>query len=201
VAIWLGAPAWAIGRGFVQRYFDNSLSYDSPQADKIRKAVKARQTDRGPSACPNADGGSLYRAWLIGADGETIAKRASCGRPCRTHRVQRGDGSDLAVHDRARRRTGSVPFAWLEHLQPASKYAMYARTNRSCRRLASFSLTNPFAHALGYEVNNAASKIYAVEGSCFRPRPLRGGLAGHESTSSATPPRNTHSCTPARSRR
>src|SRR5229473_198343 len=38
--IWLGAPAWAIGRGFVQRYFDNSLSYDSPQAEKIRKAVK-----------------------------------------------------------------------------------------------------------------------------------------------------------------
>ena len=38
--IWLGAPAWAIGRGFVQRYFDNSLSFDSPQAEKIRKAVK-----------------------------------------------------------------------------------------------------------------------------------------------------------------
>ena len=26
--IWLGAPAWAIMRGFVSRYFDNSLSYD-----------------------------------------------------------------------------------------------------------------------------------------------------------------------------
>jgi aliphatic nitrilase len=31
----------------------------------------------------------------------------------------------------------------------------------------SFSLYDPFAHALGWEVNNAASKIYAVEGSCF----------------------------------
>ena len=31
----------------------------------------------------------------------------------------------------------------------------------------SFSLYDPFAHALGAEVNNAASKIYAVEGSCF----------------------------------
>jgi aliphatic nitrilase len=38
--IWLGAPAWAIGRGFVQRYFDNSLAFDSPQAEKIRNAVK-----------------------------------------------------------------------------------------------------------------------------------------------------------------
>ena len=31
----LGDRPW-----FVQRYFDNSLSYDSPQADKIRNAVK-----------------------------------------------------------------------------------------------------------------------------------------------------------------
>src|SRR6185436_6105672 len=38
--IWLGAPAWAIGRGFTQRMFDNSLSYDSPQAGNIRDAVK-----------------------------------------------------------------------------------------------------------------------------------------------------------------
>src|SRR5438552_3834451 len=70
--IWLGAPAWAIGRGFVQRYFDNLLSFDSPQ--------------------------------------------------------------DEQVH------VGAWP---------------------------SFSLYDPFAHALGFEVNNAASKVYAVEGSCF----------------------------------
>jgi len=28
------SPPGAIGRGFVQRYFDNSLSYDSPQPKK-----------------------------------------------------------------------------------------------------------------------------------------------------------------------
>jgi len=33
--IWLDSPAWAIGGGFVQRYFDNSLAYDSPQAEQI----------------------------------------------------------------------------------------------------------------------------------------------------------------------
>jgi len=38
--IWLDSPAWAIGRGFVQRYFDNSLAYDSPQAEKLRQAVR-----------------------------------------------------------------------------------------------------------------------------------------------------------------
>jgi hypothetical protein len=34
----VGTPAWAIGKGFVQRYFDNSLSYDSPLAQKIADA-------------------------------------------------------------------------------------------------------------------------------------------------------------------
>src|SRR6266550_1557 len=73
--IWLGAPAWAIGRGFVQRYFDNSLSFDSPQAEKIRKAVK-RAKLTAVIGVSERDGGSLYIGqWLIGPDGETIAKR------------------------------------------------------------------------------------------------------------------------------
>jgi nitrilase len=61
--IWLGAPAWAIGRGFVQRYFDNSLSYDSPQAEKIRN--RSRWRDHREASQAQAD-------------------------PCRTHRVRRG---------------------------------------------------------------------------------------------------------------
>ena len=55
-----------------------------------------------------------------------------------------------------------------EHLQPLSKYAMYAQNEQvHIAAWPSFSLYDPFAHALGAEVNNAASKIYAVEGSCF----------------------------------
>jgi aliphatic nitrilase len=55
-----------------------------------------------------------------------------------------------------------------EHLQPLSKYAMYAQNEQiHVASWPSFSLYDPFAHALGAEVNNAASQIYAVEGSCF----------------------------------
>ena len=39
--IWLGSPAWAIMRGFVSRYFDNSLAYDSPQAEPLRERSQA----------------------------------------------------------------------------------------------------------------------------------------------------------------
>ena len=98
--IWLGAPAWSIGRGFVQRYFDNSLSYDSPLAQKLADAAR----EHGITVVlglSERDGGSLYIAqWIIGSDGETIGKRRKL-RPTHVERTVygEGDGSDLAVHD------------------------------------------------------------------------------------------------------
>src|ERR1700676_4609385 len=38
--IWLGAPAWAIMRGFLSPYFDNSLQAGSPEAERLRAAAK-----------------------------------------------------------------------------------------------------------------------------------------------------------------
>jgi aliphatic nitrilase len=166
--IWLGAPAWAIGRGFVQRYFDNSLAYDSPQADKIRSAVKRAKLTAVLGLSERA-GGSLYIAqWLIGPDGETIARRRKL-RPTHAERTVfgEGDGSDLAVHERPDIGRLGALCCW-EHLQPLSKYAMYAQNEQvHVAAWPSFSLYDPFAVALGAEVNNAASRVYAVEGSCF----------------------------------
>src|SRR5699024_11590531 len=49
-----------------------------------------------------------------------------------------------------------------EHLQPLSKYAMYAQNEQvHVAAWPSFSLYDPFAPALGWEVNNAASRVYA----------------------------------------
>ena len=144
--IWLDSPAWAIGRGFVQRYFDNSLSYDSPQAEKLRLAVK-KAGMTAVLGLSERNGGSLYLAqWLVGPDGETIAKRRKL-RPTHAERTVygEGDGSDLAVHDRPGIGRLGALCCW-EHLQPLSKYAMYAqneqvhvaawtaaRSPRSCR--------------------------------------------------------------------
>jgi len=165
--IWLGSPAWAIMRGFVSRYFDNSLSYDSLGADRLRDAAR----DNGITVVlglSERDGGSLYIAqWIIGPDGETIAQRRKL-KPTHVERTVygEGDGSGLAVHETELGRIGAL-CCW-EHLQPLSKYAMYAQNEQvHVAAWPSFSLYDPFAHALGAEVNNAASKIYAVEGSCF----------------------------------
>ncbi|MGQ2924258.1 MAG: carbon-nitrogen hydrolase family protein [Hydrogenophaga sp.] len=166
--IWMSSPAWAIGRGFVQRYFDNSLSYDSPQAERIRQAAQKAKINV-VLGLSERDGGSLYISqWLISAEGDTIAKRRKL-RPTHAERTVfgEGDGSHLAVYSRADIGRIGALCCW-EHLQPLSKYAMYAQNEQvHVAAWPSFSLYDPFAHALGWEVNNAASKVYAVEGSCF----------------------------------
>ena len=113
-------------------------------------------------------GGSLYMGqWIIGPDGETIAQRRKL-KPTHVERTVfgEGDGSDLAVHDTPLGRVGAL-CCW-EHLQPLSKYAMYAQNEQvHIAAWPSFSLYRGGAYALGPEVNNAASRIYAVEGQCF----------------------------------
>lgn len=163
--IWLDSPAW--GMQFVQRYFDNSLVYGSPQAERLAKAARDNEimVVMGQS---ERDGGSLYMGqWIIGADGETIAQRRKL-KPTHVERTVygEGDGSDLSVFETPLGRVGAL-CCW-EHLQPLSKYAMYAQNEQvHVASWPSFSLYRGGAHALGPEVNNAASQIYAVEGGCF----------------------------------
>ena|SRR5690349_24890519 len=51
--IWVGTPAWAIAKGFVQRYFDNSLSYDIRSRGKSRTR-RATTRSRSCSVFRNA---------------------------------------------------------------------------------------------------------------------------------------------------
>jgi len=163
--IWLDSPAW--GMQFVQRYHDNSLVYGSPQAERLAKAAKdnAIMVVMGHS---EKQGGSLYMGqWIIGPDGRTIAMRRKL-KPTHVERTVfgEGDGSDLSVFDTDLGRVGAL-CCW-EHLQPLSKYAMYAQNEQvHVASWPSFSLYRGGAYALGPEVNNAASRIYAVEGGCF----------------------------------
>lgn len=163
--VWLDSPAW--GMQFIQRYHDNSLRYGSPQAERLAQAAR-RHGIMVVMGHSEKAGGSLYMGqWIIGADGETIARRRKL-KPTHVERTifGEGDGSDLAVHDTPLGRVGAL-CCW-EHLQPLSKYAMYAQDEQlHVAAWPSFSLYRGGAHALGAEVNNAASRIYAVEGQCF----------------------------------
>ena len=163
--IWLDSPAW--GMQFIQRYHDNSLTYGTPQAERLANAARDHKV-MVVMGLSEKRGGSLYMGqWIIDADGVTVAQRRKL-KPTHVERTVfgEGDGSDLAVHETALGNVGAL-CCW-EHLQPLSKYAMYAQNEQvHIAAWPSFSLYRGGAYALGPEVNNAASRIYAVEGQCF----------------------------------
>jgi aliphatic nitrilase len=163
--IWLAAPA--VGMQYVQRYFDNSLAVGSPEFQRLCDAARKHGLWLAIGYSERA-GGSWYMGQaLIDNTGTALLTR----RKLRPTHVERsvfgdGDGSDLEVMTTPVGNVGMLN-CW-EHLQPLSKYAMYAQNEQiHVASWPSFSLYRGGAYALGPEVNNAASRIYAVEGGCF----------------------------------
>ena len=163
--IWLDSPAW--GMQFVQRYNDNALVVGSAEFDRIKDAARKHGIWVSLGYSEKA-AGSLYIAQaLIDDHGNTMQTRRKL-KPTHVERTVfgEGDGSDLSVVETAIGNIGSLS-CW-EHLQPLSKYAMYSQNEQiHCGAWPSFSLYRGAAYALGPEVNNAASQVYAAEGQCF----------------------------------
>jgi aliphatic nitrilase len=114
------------------------------------------------------DGASVYMAQaLIDDAGEVRFTRRKL-KPTHVERsvFGEGDGSDFRVEPTACGRVGALN-CW-EHLQPLSKYAMYAMHEQvHVASWPSFTLYRGAAYALGHEANLAASQVYALEGGCF----------------------------------
>lgn len=163
--IWLDSPAW--GMQFVQRYFANALVLGSEQDQRLHAAA-AENNIHVVLGYSERSGGSLYMGQsIISNEGETVAIRRKL-KPTHVERTVfgEGDGSDLSVHDTEIGRIGAL-CCW-EHLQPLSKYAMYAQDEQvHVAAWPSFSVYRGAAYALGAEVNNSASQVYAAEGQCF----------------------------------
>jgi len=163
--IWLDSPAY--GMQFVQRYFDNSLAVGSEEFERLTEAARKFKIFMVMGYSERASG-SLYMGQCVIDDaGEVIATRRKL-KPTHAERTVfgEGNGSDLAVHETAIGRLGAL-CCW-EHIQPLSKYAMYSMNEQvHVASWPAFSLYRGAAYALGPEVNNAASQIYAVEGQCY----------------------------------
>ena len=163
--IWLGAPAW--GMQFVGRYHENSIQAGSEHDQALRDAAK-RNGLHAVVGVSEKVGGSLFMGqWHYGPDGSIVSRRHKL-KPTHVERTVfgEGDGSDIVVHETEIGRVGAL-CCW-EHLQPLTKYAMYAQNEQiHVASWPSFSLYNGIAYALGPELNSAASQMYAAEGQCF----------------------------------
>ncbi len=163
--IWLNSPA--MGMQYVQRYNDNSLVVGSAEFKRLAQAA----ADLGiwmSTGYSERAGGSLYIAQALFDDQGRVVKTRRKLKPTHVERTVfgEGDGSDLVVMETAIGNVGML--ACWEHLQPLSKYAMYAQNEQiHIGAWPSFSVYRGAAHALSAEVNNAVSQVYAAEGQCF----------------------------------
>ena len=163
--IWLDSPAG--GMAFVQRYHDNSLSLDSPEFRRLGAAAAEHRMWLSMGFSEKS-GGSLYMAQALFDDEGRLVQARRKLKPTHVERTVfgEGDGSHLAVVETPIGNVGSL-CCW-EHLQPLTKYAMYAQNEQiHVAAWPSFSLYRGAAYALGPELNNAASQLYAAEGQCF----------------------------------
>jgi len=151
---------------FFGQYHENSLVVGSDEFNKIAQAAKDNNIYVSTGASER-DHGSLYIAqFLFGRDGALLSRRRKL-KPTHQERTVfgDGDGSGFQVAETDIGRIGQL--ACWEHLQPLSKYAMYSMHEQiHCAAWPSFS-TYEQAYALGWELNNAASQLYAAEGQCF----------------------------------
>ena len=163
--IWLDCPV--DGLRFVQPYDENSLSKDSPQLQQLCDAAREHAIVVVMGASER-DGGSRYISqFFIDADGTLLDVRRKL-KPTHVERTVFGDGhgNNLRVYETELGRIGGL-CCW-EHLQPLSKYAMYAQNEQiHIGAWPSFSLYQDKAYSLGPDLNMAVSSVYAAEGQCY----------------------------------
>jgi aliphatic nitrilase len=151
---------------FVARYHQNSLTVEGDEITRIREAARQNRITVAVGFSEKA-GGSLYMSQLVIDDrGEIILRRRKL-KPTHAERTLfgEGDGSDLIVVDSALGRVGALN-CW-EHLQPLTKYAMYAQNEQihiagwPCMGILSY------VPALSPEASMAATQTYALEGGSY----------------------------------
>ncbi|MGO2110166.1 MAG: carbon-nitrogen hydrolase family protein [Pseudoclavibacter sp.] len=163
--IWLDSPA--DGMRFVPGYAQNSMDSNGAHMDRICAAAKESgiYVVLGYSA---KVGRSLYMAQAFINPETGLQGVRHKLKPTHVERTVfgEGDGSDLQVHETELGRIGALN-CW-EHLQPLTKYAMYAQNEEiHVGAWPSFSVYEGAAEALSPAVNTAASRVYAAEGQAF----------------------------------
>ncbi|MGW5877274.1 carbon-nitrogen hydrolase family protein [Nocardiopsis terrae] len=163
--LWLGSVAGQIP--FIARYHADSITVDGVHLTAIREAARRHRISVA-LGYSEKDHGTLYMAQsVIGPDGNVLLHRRKL-KPTHVERTLFGesDGSHLKVVDGPLGRIGALN-CW-EHLQPLSKYAMYAQHEElHIAGWPAFGLYKGVAHALGGEANMAVTRTYALEGGCF----------------------------------
>lgn len=166
--IWVMTPAAAIEKGFVSRYYDNSLTSDSLHSKKLQAAI-AEAGITVVLGLTERIGNSLYIAqWTISSEGTIVKRRRKLkATHCERFVFGEGDGSDISVKELPGIGKLGALSCW-EHIQPLVKYAMYSQEEQvHAAAWPSFSVYTNLTSSLSTDVNTAVARTYAIEGGCF----------------------------------
>jgi nitrilase len=163
--VWLSAPVE--GMAFLPRYHANAITQGDASMRRLQVIARDHRVILSMGYVEK-EGGTLYISQvLIDAVGTILQNRRKL-KPTHVERTVfgEGDGSDLHVVETDAGRVGALN-CW-EHVHPLNKMAMYAQHEEiHVAAWPSFALYRDIAYALGPEVNNSVSRVYAVEGSCY----------------------------------
>lgn len=163
--IWLGSPVE--GMPFLPRYAANSIAQGSPEMRRLQRMARDNRIILVMGYVEREANTLFISQVIIDKDGTILLNRRKL-KPTHVERTVfgEGDGSDFQVVETSAGRVGALN-CW-EHIHPLNKMAMYAQNEEiHVAAWPSFALYRDIAYGLGPEVNNAASQIYAVEGSCY----------------------------------
>ena len=175
--IWLGAPVEGVP--FLPRYHANAVVQGSAEMRRLQLMARDNRIIL-VMGYAEREGGTLFISQVIIDEEGTILQSRRKLKPTHVERTifGEGDGSDLRVVETTAGRLGALN-CW-EHLQPLNKMAMFAQHEEiHVASWPSFALYRDIAFALGPEVNNSASRIYAVEGLLLCAGALRRDRPAH----------------------
>jgi len=162
---WLGSPAW--GAQFLPRLHANAIEVDGPEIEILCQAAAAYRIHL-VIGFTERDNASLFISQVLIDDQGRILMHRRKLKPTFVERTVfgEGDGSDLQVVDTRLGRIGALCCA--EHLQPLSKFALYARNEQiHVASWPAFTLYRDIAYGLSAEANLAVSQVHAIEGGCY----------------------------------
>lgn len=163
--VWLSSPAEAMQ--YFGAYHQNSMEVDSPEIHRLQAIARRHEIFIVMGFSEREQGSRYISQATISDTGDLIQVRRKL-KPTLAERMVfgEGDGSDLEVMQTSIGRVGALN-CW-EHAQPLVRMAMHAQgEDIHVASWPSFCLYRDLAHGLGPEVNNAFSRTYAVEGSCY----------------------------------
>lgn len=164
--VWLDNIDWAHRHGWSQRYIEQALEMDGPQARAIAQTASRHGIQVLMGAAERVGENLFIGQWLVDASGQTLLHRRKLKPgPLELQVFSEGSAQDLSVVDTPLGRVGALACA--EHRHPLLKHALHIQQEMlHVAAWPSYALQD-IPNMLSADTFLAISRTYATEGGCY----------------------------------